>query len=171
MGFVEIKKMLEMYADGQLSVKPIPNHFDRIRLGEVMNAYRQQKARPKPEPPKEMTQEEKDLIVFSGIINCFEDYKQVKFIRDGYGYVYDFFFENKKLPLHTPEFRARIKNEAILRLEKEISEQGITLQVKEALNELKLNQKGVKAMSKKIVLSEYFDGLIENNIDIKTEMQ
>jgi len=33
MGFKEIRKMFEMYADGKLYVQPIPNYFDRILLG------------------------------------------------------------------------------------------------------------------------------------------
>ena len=30
MGFKEIKKMFEMYADSKLPIKPIPNYFDSI---------------------------------------------------------------------------------------------------------------------------------------------
>jgi len=46
MGFKEIKKMFEMYADGKLSVKPLPNYFDRIMLGKISASYKEQKPRP-----------------------------------------------------------------------------------------------------------------------------
>jgi hypothetical protein len=45
MGFVEIKKMFEMYADGKLESKPLPNYFDRILLGKIANEYRTYKLR------------------------------------------------------------------------------------------------------------------------------
>ena len=87
MGFPEIKKMIEMYADGKLSVKPIPNHFDRIKFGEVANAYREQKPRKKPKPMPEPTDEEKELRVYEGVINCFEQWKQDECIINGYAWV------------------------------------------------------------------------------------
>lgn len=170
MGFAEIKKMLNMYADGELSIKPIPNHFDRIRLGEVMNAYRQQKPRPKPEAPKEMSEDEKEQIVLLGIINCFEDYKVTKEIKTGYGYVYDYFFEKGNLPTHTKEFKEQIKNKAVLALEKEITALGITLQVKEQLEAMRDGLKGVKGKCKQIILSEYFDKLILEGKEITKEL-
>ena len=43
MGFDEIKKMFEMYADSKLSIKPIPNYFDRILFGKIVAAYKEQK--------------------------------------------------------------------------------------------------------------------------------
>lgn len=46
MGFVEIKKMFEMYADNKLSISPIPNYFDRILLGKIVDAYKSQKQKP-----------------------------------------------------------------------------------------------------------------------------
>lgn len=46
MGFVEIKKIFEMYADNKLSISPIPNYFDRILLGKIVDAYKSQKQKP-----------------------------------------------------------------------------------------------------------------------------
>lgn len=46
MGFVEIKKMFEMYADNKLSISPIPNYFDRILLGKIVDDYKSQKQKP-----------------------------------------------------------------------------------------------------------------------------
>ena len=168
MGFTEIKKMLEMYADGELSVKPIPNHFDRIKLGEVANAYRNQKPREKKmiETPK-LTQKEKDAIVFTGIVTCFDAYIQDGFIRSGYSYVYDYFYELKKLPPHTKEFRDEKMLQAKQELKTGIKAQGISLQMKEALDALKMNEGAIKVKCKEIVLRDYFDELIEKGINIQ----
>jgi hypothetical protein len=171
MGFTEIKKMLEMYADGDLSVKPIPNHFDRIKLGEVANAYRAQKPRKKIERPPELSQEEKDAIVYTGVITCFDAYKQDGFIRSGYSYVYDLFYEKKKFPAHTKEFKDKLKIQATQELKSGIRAQGINLQVKDALNDLKTNEGALKVKCKEIVLRDYFDGLIEKGTNIKDELK
>ena len=93
MGFPEIKKMIEMYADGKLSVKPIPNHFDRIKLGEVANAYKQQKPRKKIKPMPEPTQEEKDLLIYQGLIFCFDNWEQTGEIINGQLWIHEHLME------------------------------------------------------------------------------
>lgn len=100
-GFPEIKKMFEMYADNQLSIKPIPNYFDRILFGKIVESYKLQKPIKKPRM-KELTQKEKDdinasneLFIYSGVINCFEAYKQSSDILNGYIWVYDHLDELK----------------------------------------------------------------------------
>jgi hypothetical protein len=57
MGFAEIKKMFEMYADNKLSIKPIPNYFDRILFGKIVEAYKQQRKPNKPLIEKPMISE------------------------------------------------------------------------------------------------------------------
>lgn len=174
MGFVEIKKMFEMYADNKLSVKPLPNYFDRILLGKIVEAYKQQKPRPKVIMEKpELTQEEKDIIVYMGVLNCFEAYRQDKVIEQGRGYVYDFFFELGKLPKHDETFRNDIKKRATAMLQDSLEEYNgkkLTTQLKDRISDIKKG-KGLKAKMKQIVLMDYFDRLIKEKIDIKTEMK
>lgn len=171
MGFAEIKKMFEMYVDNKLSVKPIPNYFDRILFGKIVEAYRQQKPKPKPPEQEPMSQEEKDMIVYSGILNCFEAYKQDGYVKSGYGYVYDELFEKGQLPKHTKEFKERIKNKAVQELEKEITSLGITTQVKEQLEALKTQNRGIKGKCKQLILEEYFQKLVKLKIHIKTVLK
>lgn len=90
LGFTEIKKAFEMYADGELKTKPIPNYFDRILVGQIFNEYRQQKpvikkTLPMPEP----TQKEKDDLIYHGLITCFDEFIQKGNIINGYTWVYD----------------------------------------------------------------------------------
>lgn len=62
MGFAEIKKMFELYADSKLSIKPIPNYFDRILLGKIIDAYKEQKIVEKKEPDPIKDMEETNRI-------------------------------------------------------------------------------------------------------------
>lgn len=173
MGFSEIKKMFEMYADNKLSVKPMPNYFDRILLGKIVESYKQQKPKPKQIKQPELTQEEKDIIVYMGVINCFDAYKQDKKIDVGKGYVYDFFYELGKLPKHTETFRNDIKKRATAMLEDSLQDYNskkLTTQLKDKITDIKKG-KGLRSKMKQIVLMDYFDELIKKNIDIKTQMK
>jgi hypothetical protein len=121
------------------------------------------------EKPKEITEEEKQLIVYAGVIGCFRKYEETKHIESGKGWVYDFFFEKGRLPKHTNEFKTIVKAKAKTELENEIKSGGINLQVKEALKSIQPSTIAVKC--KEIILREYFDKLIKENIDIKDEMK
>lgn len=123
----------------------------------------------KDEPKQELTQEEKDNIVYIGVLDCFSCYKQHKSIEAGKGYVYDYFFERKRLPKHTPEFKAEKLDQAQKEIEAEIKSQGITLQVKESLKSIQPETVAVKC--KEIILREYFDRVVKEKIDIKNEMK
>jgi len=71
MGFDEIKKMFEMYVDNKLALKPIPNYFDRILLGKILIAYKQQKKMNRIDENKEKRiQDDLDTIT------CFDSFVQ-----------------------------------------------------------------------------------------------
>ena len=63
MGFVEIKKMFEMYVDGKLAIEPKTNFFDRILFGKIVAEYRKYNMRkPKqPQIPEISDQEKKEI--------------------------------------------------------------------------------------------------------------
>lgn len=119
--------------------------------------------------PQEMSEEEKQLIVYTGVIGCFKNYEETKRIEAGKGWVYDFFFEKKRLPKHTPEFKARILDLAKSEVENEIKGGGITSQVKEALKNIQPSTVAVKC--KEIILREYFERIVSEKLDIKDEMK
>lgn len=121
------------------------------------------------EKPMELTEEEKELIVYTGVIGCFKTFEETKRIEAGKGWVYDFFFEKKRLPKHTDEFKASVMEKAKTELENEIKSGGINLQVKEALKNIQPS--GIAIKCKEIILREYFERLIEEKIDIKAEMK
>lgn len=90
MGFDEIKKMFEMYADNKLSIQPIPNYFDRILFGKIVAAYKQQKPVKKKELViPEVSEAEKILQINRGILRCYDEFKEEGEIPNGYVWVYD----------------------------------------------------------------------------------
>ena len=170
MGFAEIKKMFENYADGKLSVKPMPNYFDRILLGKIVEAYKSQKPRKKTKPETiELSEEEKEVEVILGVMNLFEEYKQTKQIPAGYAYVYDYLKEKEKLPKHTKEFKAFILKRAERPPEQKEGMPPINME--EWKKSLENKQGSIKIRCKQIVLSDYFDGLIKNKIEIKEALK
>lgn len=65
MSFKEIGTMLEMYTDSKLDLNPIPNYFDRILLGKIVNSYKKlmsQKSKVMIEEPKRTPEQEKKDI-------------------------------------------------------------------------------------------------------------
>lgn len=170
MGFAEVKKMFEMYADNKLSITPLPNYFDRVLFGKIVTAYKLQKPTKKIIPKEEeIPQEEKDVIVFMGIMNCFDHYKEYLEIPTGYSYAYDFFYEKGKLPEHNQAFRKSIKKRAETELKKSLEGGEITTQAKNRIKEFREGY-GIRVKCKEIVLRDYFDALLKNNIDIKTQL-
>jgi len=90
LGMNEVKKAFTMYADGELSIKPISNYFDRVLVGQIFNEYRQLRPRKKKElKMPELTEEQKELLIYEGCLNCYEEWKQSKEILIGYTWVHD----------------------------------------------------------------------------------
>lgn len=113
MGFAEIKKMFEMYADGKLSVKPIPNYFDRILLGKILEAYKAQKPKVKKEIPQiEVSAEETKKIVDRQITEMVLHYQSTREIKLGYLHLYKPLFDRGVLPAHTKEYKDDVRERA-----------------------------------------------------------
>ena len=166
MGFPEIKKMIEMYADGNLSVKPIPNHFDRIKLGEVANAYRQQKPKPKVlQIQNEIPEEEKEKIVKSGVLRVYSHFVEHGIVPSGSGHIYDTLFSLGVLPEHTKEFREAVESIALRQLKAE-AKRNVPSVVKSKLKELENSKGALKAKCKHIILHEYFTDIVTRNLNI-----
>jgi len=108
LGINEIKIAFEMYADGQLTTKPISNHIDRILVGQIFNEYRQQKPVVKKEiPPIAMSEEERKQIIIVGLLDCFETYIESKEVSDFRFNVFDVLLDIGLLP--TINFSEKVK--------------------------------------------------------------
>lgn len=171
MSFQEIKTMFEMYADNKLSITPIPNYFDRILFGKIVEAYKQQLQRKevKIEAPK-MTDEEKQILVYTGIMNCYEHYLSEGDLLSGYSYVYDHFYPMNKFPKHDKEYRSKINELAVKSLTRQFyKNEARTTSIGKYLKEIR-SDGSLRIRCKEIILTQWFDKLIEKGIEIKNEL-
>jgi len=94
MGFSEIKKMFELYADSKLDVLPKSNYFDRVLLGQIVKSYIKHKNTlniKKVDPNSE--KEERDYV-FTTML--FDDFKQSNNIHENFYWVYTY-LESKEI--------------------------------------------------------------------------
>jgi len=116
MGFVEIKKMFEMYADNKLAVKPISNFFDRILLGKIIDEYRSYKKRtvkPKIEEMKPPPGIDLSEQIEESIKEMQEYYYQHGKINGIVTHLYSHLFSKGVLPQHNKEFVAKITSKSL----------------------------------------------------------
>jgi len=142
LGFVEIKKMFEMYADGLLKVKPIPNYFDRILVGKIVEAYKEQKPKSKPDKSlTEISEESKVLYTQSGLIKCLNYFEKHQLILDGYAnFLYDVLYDDY-LPKGN-EYKKKIYKDAKLLLEIEFQNKKVN-----STTEFKTLKKGLEEIN------------------------
>ena len=109
MGFAEIKKMFEMYVDFQLGIKPIPNYFDRILFGKIVEAYKQQKQKPKKiiEPMVISDEDKRNNEIMSATI-CFDYYVQNGYLNETSGYLYKLLLDKGLFNFSTKEEQTMI---------------------------------------------------------------
>ena len=157
MGILEIKQMFEMYADNKLSIKPTPNYFDRILLGKVVEAYRAQKPVSKPKMiERTISDDEKEKLIYKGVINCFEQFLQDRKIIVGYTWVYGHLFDDLKLKSFTKEEKLKAMQKAKANKEKSNLFQKVTE-----------SEHDVKNRAKRILLKQYFKSLESQELHIK----
>lgn len=144
--------------------------FNAEYVGKVLHRYREwlrntrannNLPMAKKSEPKELSPEEKELLVINGAIECFEDFKTLKEIPLGKTYVYDYLYEKKLLPSHTPAFRERVKRQAIKQLYKSKENPNKDRrEIKSILQEVQFRKNNLKVQCKNLVLQEYFNRLL-----------
>ena len=124
LGIDEVKKAFEMYADGELSIKPIPNYFDRILVGQIFQEYRQLRTKPKKEiKPLELSSEDiRNNEIISATI-CYDYYIQNGFLNETSLYLYNLLLERGLFDFTKKEQEVMV--ELAQKLEKPIKEQRI----------------------------------------------
>ena len=165
MGFNEITKMFEMYADGLLPIKPIPNYFDRILLGKIVAEYKSKTIKPEVMTDKEFSDEEKEFIMIEAVDRLQKEYTQYKRITSACTHVYDYLFEKGKLPKHTKVFRDRIYHRAKQIAKAEVQEEAsadysVHRRMKEMLEKIEQGDSDkIVPISKRLVLEEYYKNI------------
>jgi hypothetical protein len=162
MGFNQIKKMFEMYVDSKLNLKPIPNYFDRILLGKIVDSYKALNAvKPKKVEEKEMSDQEKDFIMLEAVDRIKREVKHNGTITSMCAHVYDYLDGQGKLPTDK-EYKLEVFERA-----KAIAKGDAATKSKYSLDDHRKLQKTIKDISdgkhsavidisKRLVLEEYF---------------
>jgi len=154
MSLLDVKQMFEMYADNKLSIKPISNYFDRILLGKIVEAYKQQKSNRKPVYKDYTSQDEKDFIMTEAVDRIGKDYKQHGKITETCFHVYDHLFELDKLPTGG-DYKTKKFNEACLIFAKgEFEDESEYQKIINTFNKQQKNE--VKNIAKRLVLEDYY---------------
>lgn len=145
LGFAEITKAFEMYADGELSIQPRTNYFDRILVGQIFNDYKMYKRQ---KNPKTMDYDKEN----SDFLYCVQ--------------AFDYFVQNGALPEQAAWlYEYLTDHKGILSVSKREKHTSYNL----ALD--KYENKDVAILKSKIWLVErYFNNLITKQQHIKTEL-
>ena len=168
MGFIEIKKMFEMYVDGKFAIEPKTNFFDRILFGKIVSEYRKYKIRNskqiKPQVLQISDQEKKEID--DQILKDQEAYfKKHGVIDPRKWYVYDILDSRGLINLSVKE-KKEIYADALEALKLDAEAKKTSLQdnfqnydqYKKNKNWLELlNQgKGAKIKAKELSLQQYY---------------
>ena len=120
MGFDEIKKMFEMYADGKMSFEPRANYFDRILLGKIVSEYKRKNALKNSNKPKteNISPEEIKKINKITLDRVEKFFIKNRFIHQDDFFAYDILVKTKLISLSIQEKKS-IKKDAIYILKNE----------------------------------------------------
>lgn len=176
--FEELKAAMLMYVSGEFENIKVTQQFNSVVLGNVMREYKKNrdvsmswyfqersKHLSKLKEP-EMTEEEKNKLIVTGIVNCFKEYKENKTILSGYAWVYDHLNESHKL-----HFTVEEKRKAMESAKRILAAQAKKLDPKDARKVLEnieeKNSAKVIVKAKSLLLQKFFDGIMVENKDIK----
>ena len=160
MGFVEIKKMFEMYVDGKFAIEPKTNFFDRILFGKIVAEYRKYNMR-KPKQPQilEISEQEKKEIDDQILKDQEAYFKKHGVIDPSQWYAYDILDKRGLINLSLEE-KKEIYADAleILKLEAHTKKTSTREDHQKNKNWLELlNQgKGAKIKAKELSLQQYY---------------
>jgi len=142
LGLSDIKKAFEMYALGELEIKPISNHIDIILVGQIFNDYKKQQRTQKPtkstEEIERLYKSEQDYI---HVVSIYDHYISTGILSEESFWIYSYLVDSKKVIEFEEELRVSLfnkyyenypKKEAIIKSKIELLEQYFT----------KLNEKG-----------------------------
>lgn len=167
--FQELQKAFSMYAKGKMSIEPRSNYLDVIHFSKIVNEYQKTFKRNNTNKPllkiEKMDPEETELIMIEVEDRIKKEYNQNGSITSICNHLYDWLFENKKLP-EEKEYKIKIYKEAKIIAKKELENEARGdydkhRQLEKAIKNLEVNGKNgrVIKISKRLVLEEYFEKL------------
>ena len=154
LGINEVKKAFEMYSDGELSIKPVPNYFDRILVGQIFKEYKAQKQKPVKRYDNYISQEEKDFIMMEAVDRIEKDFKQNGKITETCFHVYAFLFEQGKLSKDLDYNNKKFKEAVIIHSNTPIEDE---TEYQKIISNFERKEKNeVKNIARRLVLEDYY---------------
>lgn len=173
MGFKEIKKMFEMYVDSKFSMKPIPNYFDRILLGKIVNEYKTMNKKIEVEQIQELPENEKLELRNQAVNKSLDYFIELREVDLNRIYVYDILDGLGYMPTDI-EGKKQVKKDAIQILESETKNRKSNSldearQIKRLLIEIesKTSPK-IKIKCKELVLAKFYRELTRSEEQLQT---
>lgn len=145
LGMHEVKKAFEMYALGQLSIKPISNYFDIILVGQIFNEYKMHQRQTNTKT-MDYDKENKDYVY---CIQAFDYFAQNGALPEQAAWLYEYLTDAK----------------GILSVSKREKQQSYNL----ALYKYENNDLAI-LKSKLWLVEKYFNNLVIKNKHIKNEL-
>lgn len=165
----QIEEAFVKYIKGQLpELEPRDNYLTPILFGKVIRAYKSQQPTEKPKNDfKPISEEQKELLVYSGVINAFDAYTQDKYVLPGYTWVFDH-LQDKKIMSWPVEDKKKAMERAKRILEKKAKENPDKFKRQSLLNDLEnKNAPAIINEAKRLLLGDYFEALIKDKMHIK----
>jgi hypothetical protein len=151
LGLREVKKMFEMYVDGELSITPRSNYLDRVLVGQIFQSYKAQQ-RTKP-IKKDIDQEKRDQDLMD-VISLFDNFIQFRKIDDRFVWVYTYLDEKGLMNYYDEKKRFNQEKIVLFTLGKE----------------QKLTDEEAKIKAKIVLLRRYFERLEAKDQHIKDKL-
>lgn len=157
MGFGEIKKAFELYADSKLNLEPVSGFMDRILVGKIIKAYKDNLPTSKTPviEPKEVSEKERNEIMEKAVLRLETEFLLARSVPAGSNHVYDYLDETGKIQFTSSQkwdFMKQAKQKLI-----DGAKDVINLDSRKSfLNKLEDKNNGiVKAEAKRLALLEY----------------
>jgi hypothetical protein len=163
---------------------PKSNHFQLFNaeyVSEILNKYKTLRADirfnndlpmtlidPKDES-NELSQEDKDLIVITGVISAYEYFLENKKIESGKPYVYEYLYELNAFPKHDNAYRIKIKALAKDEMLENLKQQKIKSKnlkevksIKSVIDKVTKDEHPLRSKCQEITLRNFYDEVIES---------
>jgi len=167
----EIKYAFNLFVQGEFAMKPM-QQLNAVVFGQVMKEYQaykneklrvyRQKKQINENQADIPSKQEQEKMLDEAIMNIYLEYKNTGTITGVTSHIYDYLYNQGKLPKHTKEFKSMIlkkakaiaKSEQMTNASKSIE---FHRNLKNALAKIETGKfDGLKTISKRLVLIEYF---------------
>ena len=171
----EIKHAFNLFVQGEFNTKPM-QQLNAIVFGNVIREYKaykienlkayRRKKREQEEIRAIPSKHDQEKMLDEAIVNTYLEYKSTGTLTGVVSHIYDYLFKQGKLPQHTKEFKAMIfKKAQTIAKSEQMTQASMSMELHKHLKNIlaKIGAgkfDGLKTISKRLVLIEYFKNQI-----------